>query len=190
MFTIRPALMLVLGALALFSGAAWAVPYRDLSEGTIVVGTALCSLASVAFFAPALNCLLYPAWPPREKWAALAVWMALTGVALHGLVSILWRLSGQPAFLVNNPAYTSWIGIWIIPAALILVSAPNLFGPGVPPRERASLGLAWIIAVTFIAYLAFIRPDLTPVAEWLRPYLDIGYGYGKCRLGSHGPPPS
>jgi hypothetical protein len=173
----RPALLLLLALVAIYFGLAYVTPYRDFSEAVIAVAAGLGAVGTVSYLVPALRVLFKPSWPERDEWATLALFLFLFTLAVTCAWALLWRLSGQPAFLVNNPVYDGrWLGF--IVATVILIKAPNLFGRGVTNLNRATLGLAWLVTIAFVMFLWWSQPELHWLAIELQRYLDVGVGYG------------
>lgn len=156
---------------------AWATPYRPLNEMVIALATGFCAVGSISYFPAALRVLMMPRWPERDERAVLAVWIIMFSVAVNALWSVFWRLSGQPPYLVNNALYDGW-RIGIIVGIGALVQGPNLFGRGVTASGRATLALAWAVAIGIVLYLTIVSPDLDWLADRARPWLDNGVGYG------------
>ncbi|MEH3117047.1 MAG: hypothetical protein PGN25_05390 [Methylorubrum populi] len=69
-----------------------------------------------------------------------------------------------------------WIVLGIC-ALAIGVTVPDLFGKDVPPGDKLRLGVSWLAMAGLVTYLVLAQPDLRPVAEAARPYIDMGHDY-------------
>lgn len=107
---------------------------------------------------------------------AMAVFLLCWAVVTNTAWGLFWRLAGQPAYLINNPFFDFWVVLGIV-AMIIIVSVPNLFGKGVPPRDKVQLGALWAFTFVFVAWLTIERPDLEWLAVKIRPLVDYGYEY-------------
>lgn len=173
----RPALLGLSAVATLYFAIAWATPYKPLNEILVAVTSGVCAVGAISFTPAALRILFAPTWPDRDERATLALWIIMTSVATNSVWALWWRLSDQPAFLVNNALYDGWrLGLAL--GIMVLVQAPNLIGRGVPALSRASYALAWSAAIALVLYLAIAKPDLDWLATKARPYLDNGVGYG------------
>lgn len=173
----RPALLALSAVAAVYFGIAWATPYQPLNEILVAAACGICAVGAIGFTPAALRILFAPTWPDRNERATIAIWIIVTSAAVNTVWSLWWRLSDQPAFLVNNALYDGWrLGLAI--GIVVLVQAPNLVGRGVPVLSRTSYVMAWTAAVALVLYLAIVKPELGWLAERARPYLDNGAGYG------------
>lgn len=109
-------------------------------------------------------------WPERIELISLGIVLCWASVFCNGAWGVFWRLSGQPAWMVNNDLYQSWVMFNCIAAGLHIL-APNLVGQGVPVLDRVRLGAAFGAALALIAVLAVAQPDLSPYADFLKGYV-------------------
>jgi hypothetical protein len=131
-------------------------------------------MVCVAYWNRAMSCFtVVGQWPEKVPLIALGIVMSWASVCSNGLWGMFWRLSGQPAWMVNNDFYQSWVMFNCIAAGLHII-APNLLGQDVPTVDRARLAGAFGIAFAFILAVSLIKPDLAPLSEAIRPYLETG----------------
>jgi hypothetical protein len=131
-------------------------------------------MVCVAYWNRAMSCFtVVGRWPEKVPLIALGIVMSWASVCSNGLWGMFWRLSGQPAWMVNNDFYQSWVMFNCIAAGLHII-APNLLGQDVPNVDRARLAGAFGIAFAFILAVSILRPDLAPLSEAIRPYLETG----------------
>jgi hypothetical protein len=151
-------------------------PIRPRGESIRAILLVLSGWGMFAYWRPFKMAILSDGWPDAPGWYAIAIFGICAAINFNCAVAIFWRLAGQPAFLVNNAVYDFWIVLAIVVFA-ILVSVPNLFGKGVPPLDRIQLGSAWMVMFLLVSYLVLVRPNLDPLADAVRPWLDNGYNY-------------
>lgn len=151
-------------------------PYAERGTGLRGVFLVLSGWGMFAYWRPAWRALTTRGWPSGELLYAVMVFMFCASVNLNMAMVSVWRLSGQPAFMINNALFDFWIVLGIC-ALTIGVTVPNLFGSGVPPRDKITLGTAWLVMFSVVFYLVLVQPDLRPLAEVLRPALERGYDY-------------
>ena len=77
---------------------------------------------------------------------------------------------------MNNPLFDLWVVLGSI-ALLIAVAVPDLFGKGVPPSDKLQLGFVWSVMFAMVLYAVLARPDMSWLADRMRPITDYGYGY-------------
>lgn len=174
----RPALLALLAPVLMYFGLGLVVPYRDHNEAVVALAAGFGAVGAITFAPAALRLILLPRWPERHEWATIGLWLLMLTLAITCAWALLWRLSGQPPYLVNNVVYDGrWLGF--IVATAILLKAPNLFGEGVDAASRWTLAAAWAVAIAFVVFLAVAQPDLRWLAERLQPLLDSSIGYGR-----------
>jgi hypothetical protein len=137
-----------------------------------ILQISLSFMVCVAYFNRAMACFrVIGDWPTRTELISLGIVMSWMSVCFNGLWGMFWRLSGQPAWMVNNDLYQSWVMFNCMAAGLHII-APNLLGQGVPNTDRARLTGAFGIAFALILVVSVVKPDLTPYSEAIRPYLE------------------
>ena len=151
-------------------------PIRPRGESIRAILLVLSGWGMFAYWRPFKIAIRSEGWPVGEYWMAVAVFLVCAAINFNCAVAIFWRLAGQPAFLVNNAVYDFWIVLGIV-ALAIIISVPNLFGKGVPPVDKIQLGAAWLCMFLLVSYLVVVRPNLDPLADAVRPWLDSGYNY-------------
>ena len=148
-------------------------PIRPRSDGLRAMFFVLSGWGMVAYWRPFRRTMATEGWPPGSLLFGTALFLFCVAVNVNTATGLFWRLSGQPAFLVNNAVFDVWIVLGIV-ALLIAVTTPDLFGRDVPPRDRIQLGTVWAVMFVLTAYLALARPNLDRLAETVRPWLDSG----------------
>lgn len=166
----------ILGALAVYYALVKGVPIRSRGEGLRAVFLVLSGWGMFTYWRPFYRALLTKGRPPDSLLYAVMGWLFCAAATLNCAMGLFWRLSGQPAFLINNAVFDAWVVLGI-GALLIAVTVPDLFGKDVPPRDKVRLGGAWLAMFILVAWLVLARPDLDPLADLVRPYLDTGYSY-------------
>lgn len=163
---------MVAGYMLLVAGT----PYGARGTGLRGLFLVLSGWGMVAYWRPFWRALTTRGWPSGELLYAAAVWLFCASYNLNMAVATVWRLSGQPYYVINNALFDFWIVLGVC-ALTITVTVPNLFGPGVPPSDRLRLGATWMSMFALVFYLVLVQPDLRPVAEAMRPWLDGGHDY-------------
>jgi hypothetical protein len=143
----------------------------DLGEDVRIFLLSAAAIALVTYLPNALRAVTERPWPSPASRGVWGVYLLALGSVGSGLFGMLWRLGGFANFIVNNAVNYYFIALTGV-GFMLMVSAPNLFGEGVPPKERILLGSKWVIALTFVLVLALTQPDLRWLVEKLRPILD------------------
>jgi hypothetical protein len=144
----------------------------------------------LAFGGSAVSCYAQDGKPNADQFAGLGFFLMCLGGNWNGAWTLLYRLAGQPSYIINNDLYGAWRPIFIS-GVLITVAACNLFGGRVPRPYKIRMSLAWIIAFLAILFLALAKPDLRPTAEWLKGYLEEVRSIGApVQAKAHRPPPA
>lgn len=104
-------------------------------------------------------------WPQKQKVIALGIWLSWFSIWCNASWAILFRLSGQPSWMLNNDFYTAWTAVSSFAAALHIL-APNLIGPNMPEMDRAKYGSVAALGFTLAIVVGVWRPDLSPIAEF------------------------
>lgn len=166
----------LLAAASGYTALVFTVPYQARGTGLRGVFLILAFWGTIAYWRPAWKAVIAAGRPRGELLYALMVWLGCASYVLNMAIATLWRLSGQPYYIINNAVFDGWIVLGIC-ALVIGVTVPNLFGKDVPAEEKLRLGFAWLAMFSVVAYLVFVQPDLRPVAEAIRPYIDMGHDY-------------
>ncbi|WP_018261869.1 hypothetical protein [Methylobacterium sp. WSM2598] len=170
------ALIVIFVIVALYVVVVRITPIRPRGEGLRAIFLILSGWGMFAYWRPFRKAMLTEGWPSGPYLYAVMIFLFCAGININCATALLWRLSGQPAHLVNNPIYDFWVVLGII-AVAIAVTVPDLFGPDVPPRDKLQLGTVWLIMFVMVSYLVLVRPDLGDFADALRPLTDRGYEY-------------
>lgn len=170
------ALMTLIASFALYYLFVRMTPIIPRGEGIRAVFFVLSGWGIFAYWRPFRQAMFTPGWPSGPYLYAVMIFLFCAGINLNCSVGLFWRLSGQPAYLINNAIFDMWVVIcaW---ALVISITVPDLFGKDVPPRDKIQLGAVWVAMFAAVMYLTLVRPDLSPLAEIVRPYIDSGYGY-------------
>ncbi|ACL61247.1 hypothetical protein [Methylobacterium nodulans] len=151
-------------------------PIVPRGDGLRAVFLVLSGWAAFAYWRPAKAAILTRGWPDGPHLYALMIFLFCVGLTLNCAIGLFWRLSGQPAHPINNPFFDLWVVFGVV-ALVISITVPDLFGKGVPPRDKVQLGTMWMGMVVLVVWLVMQRPDLSPLAELVRPITDSGYEY-------------
>jgi hypothetical protein len=144
-----------------------------MSELVRTFATAMGFVGMAAYGEAAYRAYKAHRWPNPDLIAALGMFTICMGVAFGGVFQVVWRLSQFRTYVVNNDWYSftvSLIGVGIF----ILVAVPNLIGQGVPKMTRVRIVSAWVLTTGAIIGLVVFSPDLSWIAEALKPVLYEG----------------
>ncbi len=158
-----------LGLVGLFQFCDW----DKIAEALRVVATAYMLMMMVAWAPTAVSGYTTRGWPDREQWGGLANFTLAACGAVAGLVSLFYRLSGRPAWIIDAPlinAQSFGLILW----AAVYTTAPSFFGREVRIRTRWSIAGLWLASMLLIAFLVLSPPDLSPMARWLERTFDLG----------------
>ncbi|MFB0491925.1 hypothetical protein ABIE45_004511 [Methylobacterium sp. OAE515] len=154
-----------------FGLVAHATPPDDLGECVRVFILSAAAIALVTYWPNAMRAIAGRRWPDPSNRGVMGVFLLAIGSVGTGIFGGLWRFGGFQNFVVNNAVNYYFITLAGV-GFMLMVSAPNLFGEGVPPKERILLGSKWVIALSLVLVLALTQPDLRWLVEKLRPWLD------------------
>lgn len=158
--------------IAIYGGLSVYYPIGPLTEVFRVLQMSFALTVVIAYFRNAFNCFFYVGrWPPREDLISLGICAAWASVAANGAWGLLWRLSGQPVWMMNNDWFNSWIALNSC-AAVLHILAPNLLGRDVPRLQRGSLIGLWLLTFTAIALVTIARPDAEGLTDYLRVMME------------------
>lgn len=170
------ALMVLVTVVLVYASMVYTIPIRPRGDSLRAIFLILSGWGMFAYWRPFRRAMMTEGWPSGPYLYATMIWLFCAGLNLNCAFGLFWRLSGQPAFLVNNPFFDIWVVMGCI-ALAIAVTVPDLFGKDVPPRDKLQLGAIWSIMLILVVYATLVRPDLSGLADVLRPYLDHGYEY-------------
>jgi hypothetical protein len=156
-----------------------------LNPGPIVemvrVASIPLSVAVVVAYGDGAFRAMFARHPDKFAMLTLGIVVSWASVALTSTWSVLWRLSGQPAWWVNS--YPNSFGLYIALAAAVLhITAPGAVDGRIPKKLMIHLGLIAAIVTSLAIAVVIARPDLSSVINSLRPYVegpDSGYGIGQ-----------
>ncbi|WCS27204.1 hypothetical protein LOK46_10425 [Methylobacterium sp. NMS14P] len=154
-----------------FAMVARASQADDLGESVRIFVLAAAAIALVTYMPNAMRAAAERPWPSPSSRGVWGVYLLALGSVGSGVFGLLWRLGGFQNFVVNNAVNYYFIALSGV-GFMLMVSAPNLFGEGVPPKERILLGSKWVVALGLVLILALTQPDLRWLVEKLRPWLD------------------
>jgi hypothetical protein len=123
---------------------------------------------------------LFARHPDKFAMLTLGIVVSWGSTAMSSTWSVLWRLSGQPAWWVNS--YPNSFGLYIaLSAAVLHITAPGAVDGRIPRRLMIHLGVIAGLVVALACAVVTARPDLSSVINSLRPYVegpDSAYGIG------------
>ena len=184
-FVTNPVAWAAVLLVAIYSLFGHAAPVRMFTEILIVAQIMASAWAMIAVGGVALRCFISPGWPHPDSMVGLGMFLTALGVNWNGAWALFYRLSGQAAWLINNDYYNAWRPI-IIAGLVIKVGAIGIFGGHVPRGYKVRHGVFLFLAVLLILLLVLTSPNLRPIAEWLRPYLEEVRSIGSARPASRG----
>lgn len=94
-------------------------------------------------------------------WSFSAAWRAW---------SLLWLLSNQPSWMINNDL-VAFFQAGIFRGSCYHLTAPGAIAPNIPSLRWMVLGIIVGTAVGLAAVLSIFHPDLTQFVQVLRPYV-------------------
>lgn len=151
----------------------WIAAYFVENRILLEVGNALVMAISVSVgvaYTPALiKVLRNPAYEEMQYLIA-GIWLSWWAHAGWRAWSLLWLLSGQPAWLVNSDVVAFFLFSVFCGGAFHLIS-PNALWKEIPGLRWIALGLVVGFGVIVGMVLIGRRPDLTWLAESIRPYV-------------------
>lgn len=137
-----------------------------IAEASRVIALTFMVMMVPAYALTAASCYVTPGWPAPRQWAGLGAFVLCGCAGISGLLSLFYRLSGRPAWVLDIPLINSW-SFGLIVFGVVYTTAPDFFGSQVRRKTKVALAGLWIASITLIAYLAVARPDLAPLAEWV-----------------------
>jgi hypothetical protein len=165
------------GVIAFYLLLVKAIPFAPRGTALRGIFLVLSGWGMYAYWRPAWRALTTrDGWPSGPLLYALMVWLFCSSYNFNIAIATVWRLSGQPYYMINNSVFDFWLVLGIC-ALAISISVPNLFGKDVPPQDKLQTGVVWLSMFALVMYLVLARPDLRPFAELMRPWLDTGHDY-------------
>lgn len=100
----------------------------------------------------------------------MGIVVAWFGTAMAGIYLLLWRMAGQPSWMVNNDLNGWWIW-WQIVGGFLHLTAPRSIANEVPQPNFARLWVALLAGVALGHTVAVMKPDAAGLVEKMRPYI-------------------
>ena len=154
---------------ALYWLAAHLIPNGPLMEGLHTVRIAICLVVVVAY-APVCLEALAGGRIGRVEQLSLGITIGWGATLLAGVWSLLWRLAGQPAWMVNSDLNGFFLWVTIL-GAVLHVTAPGAVDGTVPRRTWILTGLAFGAGALAAAALLARRPDMAAIMDGLAPWI-------------------
>lgn len=83
---------------------------------------------------------------------------------------LVWRLAGQPSWMVNS--LTNAFFLWMGAVGYVLhLLAPRPEGHDISWPQHLVLLASLAVAAVVSALVVYVQPDMTGLAEWLRRYM-------------------
>ncbi|HEV2557976.1 MAG TPA: hypothetical protein VGU45_05060 [Microvirga sp.] len=153
--------------LALFFVAAWLIPNNQLVENLRILQIAAGMVVVTAYLPYAFDGIK-AGRPDRVQQLSMGIALGFMSVICAGLWSLIWRLSGQPRWMVSSDVNSFFVWMSIL-AATLHITAPGAIDGIVPKRNWIMLGLAFGAGFLCASLILLFHPDFQAVAEWLRP---------------------
>jgi hypothetical protein len=115
---------------------------------------------------------------------AMGIVFSFSSHFLYGVWMLVWRLSGQPPWIINSDVTAFLVALSTV-AGLCYLAAPGSIDGHVPPRNRLLIGSAFGCAFLLVAFSVLHPLDLGPLADALKPWLtddDGSFDYGRAML--------
>jgi hypothetical protein len=99
---------------------------------------------------------------------SVALWLVSLGFFGSGLWSLLWRVAGQPAWMINSDVQGAILACFVV-GLTVLLSAPGIKEGRVPSEGRWRVAVWWTIAIAIVGGLAALQPEPVKWLEYLKP---------------------
>lgn len=146
------------------------VPNGDMIIATRVIQASASAVVLYVYFGDFWHGLRTPD-PARGDYLIVGIWVGFFATLCQAIYSMAFRLAGNPAWLLNSEVNAPYILLSVV-AAVMHVSAPGAVDGVVPRRNRLAMGVGFGAAVFLVICLFMIRPDIRPVLDRLRPYIE------------------
>jgi hypothetical protein len=168
-FYAPPFWVFALLGLVLFSVAAYYTSANRLAEYTRAVQISLCFAVVISYLPDALRGS-FARRPSGIQQLILGIscsWISFIG---YGAWMLLFRLSGQPSWMLNTDAVNlfSWLAMY---GAMLHITAPGAID-GIPRKNMVRLGVAVAIGVFCIFAFGIAQPNVRGLTDRLRPYFE------------------
>lgn len=129
---------------------------------------ALAVSVAASFSKPAWIALKAP-WPPDHVGQlAMGIFTLWFSLAVQSFWYVLWRVSGQPLWMINNDLNTFTLYLFCI-GAVLHVTAPGAISGVIPARNMVRIGAACGIAALVVAFGMLASDRAIAFVEFLHP---------------------
>lgn len=160
-----------IGTVVIFSY--WIVaPWLDTNSQTEWLRAILISVGAtivVAYTPGVIKFLITPS-PVQAQQLTMGIVVAWFGTAMAGIYLLLWRMAGQPPWMVNNDLNGWWLW-WQIVGGVLHLTAPRSIENEIPRPNFARLRVALLAGVALGYTVAVMKPDAAGFVDKLRPYI-------------------
>jgi hypothetical protein len=153
---------------AVFLAAAKVFPYESFLETLRVLQMTVWTVVGVAYCAEGFWAVLHGR-PNNREQLILGICVGAAAYVMLGAWSLLWRLSGQPAWMFNSDINAAIITASIL-AGVLHVTAPGAIDGTVPKRNWIYLGVAIGGAVLISGITLSLQPSLAWIVHAIEPY--------------------
>lgn len=178
----RPILSGILLSLAFFALLAFFIPIMPRTEMMRALALGTSAAVGVRYFSVGWRNLFRRDDDMRVE-SVLAVGIAMLWLAepLTHMVHFLWRVHGQPSWMVNNDVMALLLYLKIIAASLHILAPPGAIDGRIPPENKWTFIGAIVVGVlVFVAAVSIAEPPVGWL-DWLRPWLEYpGGGYTRA----------
>jgi hypothetical protein len=142
------------------------LPTNLQTEWLRVIMIVFSATAILAWFPAFREIILRPS-PVSAQQSIMGQVMFLTGVFGGAVWLLLWRMAGQPAWMVNSELNGWWIWLVGLGCFYSLIAPKDMARE--PPRTRWGR-VAWALVISLILgfVIVHLRPDVSPVVGWLK----------------------
>lgn len=127
-------------------------------------------LTVVVAYTPGVFKFLTTTSPVQAQQLTMGIVVAWFGTAMSGIYLLLWRMAGQPAWMVNNDLNGFWLWLQIV-GGILHVSAPRSIENEIPRPSWSRLWLALLSGLVLGYAVAILKPDAAGFVDRLRPYI-------------------
>ena len=151
----------IFGAILLLGGY-WPVAFLAPNHYTIellrIAQAAIGVTVVTAYMPMALRALLSKN-PDRVGQLSMGITLGFSSLVFSGLWFLLWRMGGQPAWMLSSEfaGFVIWMSIL---AGVLHVTAPGAINGMVPRRNLIILGLTMGAAVAIFLLVEWVDPDV------------------------------
>jgi hypothetical protein len=161
---------MALATTAAFTFGSWLLPNNQIWVVLRLLQIPAAFAVMVAYSETIMESMLSPAPRPREK-VLLGINGSFFAILMTASISYIWRLGGQPGWLlhVDIVAFPIWVSIQ---SAFLHILAKGAIDNGFPRKERIRLAV-WTGICLFVLLIIFVRAtDIAGFLEWVRPWLE------------------